>query len=69
MSQWPAETLKTDQDKVALSSAGQEGAISSIQDEDYAPPLKLEKVPRVDTASRIVVGCTFSSWWQKRGSR
>ena len=39
------------------------------QDEDCAPPLKLEKASCFDPASRIVADHTFSSWWQKRGSR
>lgn len=72
VSQWLDDTLKMDQDKVAQSSTKRkchQQYLTSSQDEDCALHLKLEKALCLDPLSRIVVSCTFSSWWQKRRSR
>lgn len=41
------------------------------QDEDSVPPLKFERISRLDPASRIIIIAdhSFSSGWQKGGSR
>lgn len=73
MSQWPAETLKMDQDKVAQRSTEKVHQQYSTcrQDEDSVPPLKFERISCLDPASRIIIIAdhAFSSWWQKGGSR